>query len=134
MTQENKQLLIKDLCARLPYRIKALILNDCKIADIISYNRQIEMVEFRPVDDIYLRNAAMSGIKPYLFPLSSMSTGEKREYFNICQRDWIDNKSKDIGEMEVLNKGIDWLNEHLFDYRGLIDKGLAIDATNLNIY
>ena len=79
-------------------------------------------------------------IKPYLFPLSSM-TEDQRKY--ITDR-WGINEEFDFeikpdwGEYFVelgdIVDFIDWLNENHFDYRGLIEKGLAIDATGLNIY
>lgn len=79
-------------------------------------------------------------IKPYLFPLSSM-TEEQKKY--IADR-WGINEESDfeinsdwgeyIVELGDIVDFIDWLNENHFDYRGLIEKGLAIDATGLNIY
>ncbi len=67
-------------------------------------------------------------IKPYLFPLSSMTEKERTEYLNACGNE-MDNafSSPRYG-------GIDYLNVHHFDYRGLIPMGLANDATGLNIY
>lgn len=63
--------------------------------------------------------------KPYLFPMSSMTEKEKLIYEGLM-----------IGtdNISYMLDVIDWLNTHHFDYRGLIEKGLAIDATNLNIY
>ena len=65
--------------------------------------------------------------KPYLFPLSSMTEEQKQEYQHITER-WMYDSSYSISD------SIDWLNVHHFDCRGLIEKGLAIDATGLNIY
>ena len=65
--------------------------------------------------------------KPYLFPLSSMTDYQKSDYQFITER-WMNDPSHSISD------SIDWLNKNHFDYRGLIDKGLAIDATGLNIY
>ena len=65
--------------------------------------------------------------KPYLFPLSSMTEEQKQEYQHITER-WMYDSFYSISD------STDWLNAHHFDYRGIIEKGLAIDATNLNIY
>ena len=65
--------------------------------------------------------------KPYLFPLSSMTEKQKKEYQYITER-WMNDPAYSISD------SIDWLNKTHFDYRGLIEKGLAIDATGLNIY
>ena len=67
-------------------------------------------------------------IKPYLFPLSSMTEEQMDEYDNLKQD--ITNKLKDWKCAELL----DWLNKNHFDYRGLIERGLAVDATGLKIY
>ena len=132
MTQEQKNLLFKDLCARLPYGIKGNYQNsDDKLLRSIT----IVYGNLKP------NGMVMTGdIKPYLFPLSSM-TEEQRKY--IADR-WDINEDFDFeidpnwGEYFVdLCDAVDyinWLNENHFDYRGLIEKSLALDATGLNIY
>jgi hypothetical protein len=115
MKQEDKDLLLRDLCARLPYDVKVWYANDIFNIDSISsiYGEiHLDIVDNYTID--------VSEVKPYLFPLSSMTEEQKREYLELLQ----------IGPA----KGIDYLNKHMFDYRGLIEKGLAIDCTNLNIY
>ena len=62
---------------------------------------------------------------PYLFPLSSMTEEEKLMYEGLMIG---------IDNISYMLDVIDWLNSHHFDYRGLIEKGLAIDATGLNLY
>ena len=110
MTQEDKELLLKDLCARLTYDV--LVLN--KDGDVESFTWQ-ELKEF---GDGYIS-------KPYLRPMSSMTKEEEKEYINI------DNLSytcpMDYAHFPAF-KRIDWLNAHHFDYRGLISKGLALEA------
>ena len=69
--------------------------------------------------------------KPYLFPLSSMTEEQKVIYGDLCYS-IIQSLAKNM--QSELNELINWLNAHHFDYRGLIEKGLAIDATNLNVY
>lgn len=108
MTQKEKELLLKDLCARLPYGV--LVLN--KDGDIESFTWQ-ELKEF---GDGYIS-------KPYLRPMSSMTEEELREYEELC---FIYDTSD--GTVLFGKNGLDWLNAHHFDYRELIPKGLALEA------
>ena len=78
-------------------------------------------------------------VKPYLFPLSSMTEEQKRDYNSL--RDLVPTSEPcEIGNLmdnfELVDnwRSIDYLNAHHFDYRGLIEKDLAINATGLNIY
>ena len=131
MTQEQKELLFKDLCARLPYKVKI------SIPELFTNKEQIKTFNeiFKGVDDLYRVNDSgvrIEYIKPYLFPLSSM-TGEQYDQLYIDSR--VKNDSIDILDALANDMdAIDWLNKNHFDYRGLIEKGLAIDATGLNIY
>ena len=122
MTQENKELLLKDLCARLPYGV---IVNINGISNVRLDN--VSWYEEVGVDDSSTILYHISEVKPYLFPLSSMTDAQKQEYQHITER-WMYDSSYSISD------SIDWLNKNHFDYRGLIEKGLAIDATELNIY
>ena len=123
MTQENKELLLNDLCSRLVYGVKCCVKNNHKISgDLVGIVGE----------NVYIYSSghaifSISDIKPYLFPLSSMTDEQKQEYQYITER-WMYDSSYSIGDSS------DWLNKNHFDYRGLIEKGLAIDATNLNIY
>lgn len=117
MTQEQKDLLLKDICARLPYKVKASFYDkeeECETWD------EIGGITLDGYVDIGQYGLPIEDIKPYLFPLSRMTEIQKREYIELLQ----------IGPAT----GIDWLNKNHFDYRGLIEKSLALDATNLNIY
>jgi hypothetical protein len=116
MKQEDKELLLRDLCSRLPYGV---ILNCC---DSIG-EKLIAIDEKGLVNYDYDINE----VKPYLFPLFSMTDEQKQEYQYITER-WMYDSSYSISD------SIDWLNAHHFDYRDLITQGLAIDASNLNIY
>ena len=123
MKQEHKELLLRDLCARLPYGIKASYYGadeECETWD------EVDGVAFDYVE-IGQYSLPIERVKPYLFPLSSMTEEQKQEYQYLTER-WMYDSSYSIGD------SIDWLNAHHFDYRGLIEKGLAIDATGLNIY
>ena len=129
MTQEDKELLIKDLCARLPYgvRYRHFTWNDefgeiYIAARIYSINTDGYVKNCYDDETVYIDN-----VRPYLFPLLSMTEEQKKEYQYITER-WMNDPSYSISD------STDWLNKNHFDYRGLIEKGLAIDATGLNVY
>ena len=126
MTQEHKELLLIDICARLPYKVKI------SIPELFTKKEQVETLNeiFKGKDKLYRVNDSgilIEYIKPYLFPLSSMTEKQKQEYQHITER-WMYDSSYSISD------STDWLNKNHFDYRGLIERGLAINATNLNIY
>ena len=127
MTQEHKELLLKDLCARLPYNVICQV----EFKENGKYNSKVMLLSGIFTDEAYFTTKGGSiysnEYKPYLFPLSSMTNEQKQEYKYITER-WMYDISYAIGE------STDWLNAHHFDYRGLIEKGLAIDATGLNVY
>ena len=125
MIQESKELLLKDLCARLPHKIKFL-------RESWNFESDQELSVIESLEDIdkdgYINNTKVykvEDIKPYLFPLSSMTEEQKSQYNFYLTR---------IASAYDASLLIDWLNKNYFDYRGLIKKGLAIDATGLNIY
>ena len=142
MTQEDKELLMKDLCARLPYETKCAI---CGASGTIMKDK--ETIFYTPWPNIitfegYERNKCYMywQVKPYLRPMSSMTEEENKEFDIITNGEkgfyededgWIrcDNIHTKWG---VWPKGcaemIDWLNAHHFDYRGLIENGLALEA------
>lgn len=136
MTKESKELLLKDLCGRLPYGVKGNFQNSDdellrKVTIVYSHLEPNGMV--------------MTGdIKPYLFPLSSMTNEQEEELYILLGNESVgfqryDNAFLDkdgYSEVSIISilKGIDWLNANHFDYRGLIEKSLALDATNLDIY
>jgi hypothetical protein len=121
MTQEQKDLLLKDLCGRLPYFVKVQIKNEIVVLNSICDD---DGYHFNFIGDDR-EGVNIEDIKPYLFPLSSM-TEEQMNQFNETL----------IGTENLgwSNETFDWLNANHFDYRGLIPMGLAIDATGLNIY
>jgi hypothetical protein len=140
MKQEDKELLLNDLCARLSYGVKVQYQVGSQLPDIKVFNGK-QYDELRTGS--YLDDWLKCTFKPYLFPLSSMTKEQKREYHQSTSKD-IDmlqdvileriNGKDNNDKHAIAYNGIDWLNAHHFDYRGLIEKGLAIDATGLNIY
>lgn len=112
MEQENKQLLLKDLSARLPYGVKMWF--QSAAAPIMLDEFILSVVRNRD-----------ENCKPYLRPMSSMTEEEAIEYVN-CGNIIVDSPQKNY---LIPNPNcIDWLNAHHFDYRGLIEKGLALEA------
>lgn len=123
MTYEDKELLLKDLCARLPYGVKV----ESVFLNTDTKKRKSCGIEVFDATCILMIRDGFGEFKPYLFPLSSMTEKQKKEYQYITER-WMNDPSYSISD------SIDWLNENHFDYRGLIEKGLAIDATGTDIY
>ena len=142
MTQEDKELLLKDLCARLPYGLKGKC-EKYSFPVTILYGSNIDEVKFKETGGI----ENICTIKPYLFPFSSMTKGQKEELnkkFNvrflgntICSIHYHSegywDTDLELGLQDWL-WFINWCYKNHFDVNNLIEKGLAIDATNLNIY
>ena len=132
MTQEDKELLLKDLCARLSYGVKVQFKTNSVIENkykfIYNVDGEYEYINIGKSNltlDIIkmLSNNCIDEIKPYLFPMSNMTEEQHKEWFYTLSSDY-----------HITYDTVDWCNKNNFDYRGLIDKGLAIDATGLNIY
>ncbi len=141
MKQEPQELLLKDICARLPYGIKASyygVEEECETWDEIEGITLDE--DFGGYVDIGQYSLPIERIKPYLFPLSSM-TEEQKKYIS---NKWGINEEFDFEidpnwgkyfvELGDTVDFINWLNENHFDIYGLIPMELALDATNLKIY
>lgn len=130
MTQEEKDLLLKDLCARLSYGICVELPNHHLVKHIYSI-KSINMengwttgvLECAGRKKIY--STKIEDVKPYLRPLSSMTEEEKLEFSLVPIYAFV--HFNEIAKM-------DWLNEHHFDYRGLIDRGLALSTEEFNPY
>lgn len=135
MTQEHKELLLRDLCARLPYGVKV---NNEIQGDFVIYGVCGNYIFARTTTGHV--DFQIEKIKPYLFPISSMTEEQEKESFfepsllNAFINGYISLFEDEELNIDDLNRLYDWLNKNHFDYRGLIEKGLAIDATNLNIY
>ena len=145
MSQEEKDLLLKDFCARLPYGVKAYVKNWSKLDrkyyegvytvesvhpslnNILVYSERVSVEVIVGYDDYE--------IKPYLFPLSSMTEEQYKEFYDkYCWSDGGDNFEMDSCSHYYALGKFDWLLKNHFDIYGLIPMGLAIDATNKNIY
>ena len=121
MTQEEKDLLLQDLCGRLPYGVK------------ISVNDNIESLQgINALDNVAEYGSFLScdidEVKPYLFPMSSMTDEQRKIYHELIGGIF---ETSALINFEVLE---DFFHKNHLDWRGLVPKGLAIDATGLNIY
>ena len=116
MKEEYKKLLLQELSARLPYGVKVEYENKIFDIDYISSYQEIKLDEYTINYTIDI-----SEVKPYLFPLSSMTEEQQLFY------------STHLNYMPYYQR-VDWFNKHHLDYRGIIPLGIAIDATGLDIY
>lgn len=141
MEQEDKDLLLRDLCARLPYGVKCykMTFKPELAEEVICMLRNgshncVQLGTF-----LY----RLEHIKPYLFPLSSMTEEQKNQLTEIWDADM--NKAldyaisgeeglSDLFKLSAAKKVINWFIKNHFDFQGLIPKELAIDCTNLNVY
>lgn len=148
MKQEDKELFLRDLCARLPYKVKVTTTNAAVrfgVISGISFENKIS-VRTKHADIVF----NCTEVKPYLFPMSSMTEEQFLELTELCNMydNYNDYNPYEYWGIQVCckhihgnkpcfsnnYKAIDWLNKNHFDYRGLIPMGLALDATVLNVY
>ena len=148
MTQENKEILFRDLCARLPYGVFVSVHDTFKYSTVPYENVFLKASDISSLIDSISLNERYSNkdkrfnriikerkdyleYKPLLFPMSSMTEEQEIEYDATFATIIYEDGRKDSA---MTYKSFDWLNKNHFDYRGLIPMGLAIDATGLNIY
>ena len=142
MKQQDKELLLKDLCARLPYGVIVEhvsgirgTLHDLFVTWFYGKNDEISKYE---ANTMFFGDVAcdVTKFKPYLFPLSSMTEEQRKELFHLSGIDIIYGKFYTNNEftLEETLSGINWLLKNHFDIYDLIPRGLAIDTTNKNIY
>jgi len=142
MKEEDRKLLLKDLSARLPYGVKIALKNseayhhenvakkgDVTIDKLKGFTGSyFSIYHDNPLDwDWYENDIDIEDIKPYLFPLSSMTEEQRNELHSLMIRD-------SYGILYHTIDSFDYLYKNHIDIRGLIKKGLAIDSTNKNIY
>lgn len=136
MTQEDKELLLKDLCARLPYGVKILHKGwnyewDQELSTLEKITGIDEKFIYTKVIDDNgedRHTISLFNDKPYLFPLSSMTEEQKREYHELIGGFF------GVSALISIEGLTDFFNKNHIDYRGLIPMELAIDATGLNVY
>ena len=126
MTQEEKQLLLKDLSARLPYKPMVHAEWDYEEPSGKVYHKEADRI--LEINDFY----AIWDVRPYLRPMSSMTEEEEQYILHTWGEDHFNN-GIDLMYDNYMMLGcapdfVDWLNGHHFDYRGLIEKGLALEA------
>ena len=150
MTREEKKLILKDLGGRLAFGVKCYIteVDTTSILGAIQEDGENTLYDFwedsRKIQYIY--QLYTSEFKPCLFPMSSISENQKYDFYcrfveNDCDFDdfkefYLDNSMwhKLLTSLDDIEAIVDWFNKNHIDWRGLIPKGLAIDATGLNIY
>lgn len=132
MNDKDKELLLRDLCGRLPYGVKCEWYRYRSDHELI-HRGIIELGKNSKDTNIF---DSWNKFKPYLFPLSSMTEEQKKEYRKVCELDTeiLSKHPMDGTPFPALYNSQDYLNAHHFDYRGLIPMGMAIDATGKNIY
>ena len=116
MTQEDKQLVLRDIRGRLPYVVMGLV----RISNGYDYNMSITG------GDIDLLSRHFVTIKPYLRPMSSMTEEEMEELLNIDKKRGLFSSRHLTWHID--GEIIDYLNKKMFDWRGLIPMGLALEA------
>lgn len=120
MTENERQLLLKDLCARLPYGI---IVRQNWSRDGEEWHTDMDLKYFASdCDSVVEFLEDTDNAIPYLRPMSSMTEEERKHFESKCC--WGKWESGPIITLEAA----DWLNENHFDYRGLIPMGLALEA------
>ena len=138
MTQNEKELLLKDLCARVPYGVKYM-----RYSWDYDTDQELPVIETLECADKdgyinHRRVYTVDDIKPYLFPLSSMTEEQKQEYtyiVNYISPDDTENwKEGEFIYVEQFSQLMHFYHINHLDYMGLIPMGLAIDATDKNIY
>ena len=156
MKQEDKILLVKDLCSRLPYGVRVChmtsefsgVLHDISVLHMYEGNSDSDkpdsIVDYVADIDFFGDGYPyeIEEFRPYLFPIASISSEQLKEVSEILGKEVevfdnylniVDHTRNTFSYLE-LDALFDWFNKNHFDYRNLIEKGLAIDCTNLNIY
>lgn len=144
MSDEEYKILVTDLCSRLPHGVKVRVSGDWFYDELEQYDTELKIGKPSNLLDVFVNqrgNSRNLTITPYLRPMDSMTDDEFQELRSICPHSII-NKTNDpgwivgisgsdygrISRVDEISEFIDWLNEHHFDYRGLIRMGLAYKA------
>ena len=122
MTQEEKILLLIDLCGRLPYGVKVHITDEWFYDKIEPYDRRLDCDVIKSIRENQYT------VKPYLRSMGSMTDEERDEFRNVGGV-MSHNLQNDTWAISAFTpEAYDWLNKYGFDYRGLIPMGLALEA------
>lgn len=140
MTREEKQILLVDLCARLPYGVNVKTTGDNESYTLLSINsnKNIALIGLDFGGVYATSKIKIDEVKAYLRPMSSMTEEEKEYYYTFIDEFSIDNRypqftAKYVNK-KLVDEYIDWLNAHHFDFRNLIERGLAISTVEFNPY
>ena len=141
MKQADKELLLKDLCARVPYGVKVQYMNNIFVIDYVSSYEEVKL----DIPDNW--TIGVSEVKPYLFPFSSITDEQKSE---LNKKFTVQFSGNNVYSIHYHSEGywdtdleldlqdwlwfLNWCYKNHFDVNNLIEKGLALDATGLNIY
>ena len=124
MKQEDKELLLKDLCARLPFGVKLQEFTTSSKKEPFKLlgikGEFLARKDYRREKSNYIGEISIEWCKPYLRSMASMTEKERKHWrdISLSRSDW-----------DFTTKCLDWLNAHHFDYHGLIEKGLALEAS-----
>ena len=144
MTQRDKELLLMDLCSRLPYGVK--------IGTAGGIGKTVDSITVRPdyieivIKGVYAycqfihkdtgewdNDNDLDRCKPYLRSMSSMTPEEHQDWIKYSKADYdCEFKPEPTFNLEGCHLSVDWLNANHFDYRGLIQRGLALEVTPEN--
>ena len=145
MNEQYRELLFIDLCGRIPYKVRIFeiepVNNIQSNLTLLSVTNKESVICITPSGGVI--GSSIDAFKPYLFPMSSMTEEQKNQLKEIWDADM--NKAldyaisgeeglSDLFQLSAAKKVINWFIKNHFDMNGLIPKGLAIDATGLNIY
>ena len=134
MTPENKELLLKDLCARLPYNnTPVTVIDDWFYEKLPEYTKLLDLKIIQAIKE------DKCTVKPHLRPLSSITPEEERHFFALTMAVKVTSASTMVEHLENFNaikysqELIDWLITNHFDYLGLIERGLAIETPIIEV-
>lgn len=135
MTAKDKDLLLKDICSRLPYGVKCEVIKWRIDGEMLYIRNGMDALELTVNNVKELVTDNLNEIKPYLFPLSHIFDNEElsKEFDGLIELE-LKAISDEIPSEQATEFEVDFYNKHHLDWRGLIPKGLANDCTNLNIY
>ena len=132
MNQEDKELLLKDISGRLPYGVKVQYLTESDkiyICNVDQVSIKSQCVSIAEIEHTVFTWRTIDRIKPYLRPMSSMTEEEKKEFYTFQYKFTLQTHEYRELDKEIFSEYSDWLNKKMFDYRGLIPMGLALEAS-----